>query len=143
MKKQAIAEVQEERWMKKHALAKGADEIWTAILNVSWESYHVADGSQPLKPNMSMDAGEGPVMVWHDMLLEPQKCGLTLKCWLIWIATAEADSETTTGEVLGDVRRLCTPLEPNAFVCKNFKNYHLKLKSMKLILLVSFPNFGN
>ena len=41
------------------------------------------------------------------MLMEPQQCGLILKCWLMIAAAAvEADNET----IAADVRRLCTSL---------------------------------
>ena len=76
--------------MKKHALVKGADEIWTECVYG--------------KATMSMNAGEGPMMVRHDMLLEPQQCVVSwyTKVLVDGLLQAETYNKTTAGEVLGD-----------------------------------------
>ena len=92
---------------------------WTAILNVSlgklpccwWHS------TTQTKHEYECRGGTYDGVTWH--AAGTRHAAGTTAMWYhtevlvdgLYIATAKADNETTTGEVLGDVRRLCTPLE--------------------------------
>ena len=97
--------------LKELAFTKGAYEIWTAILNVSLGKLPCCWWQSTTQIKQGWIQGRG--LWWCDMTCCWNHSNV-VSHWSVgwWIAAAERGNETTAGEVLGDVRRLCMLLVP-------------------------------